>query len=196
MKLALMYTTLERPIPRAEKALESAIKVAVSDEEITFCCQFYNPFSTMASVIRNVLKFKGKDEAERLQELVLSNASELIKKAREKVSLCADPDGRYRFIPYVPGTTHDHTKGGARSQMAPVALGGMDDPDVNGATICINGTLRELCVALGIPIIPVFCDEDAKLFHELINSAAQYPKIIEKPEWFDSYLVPEGSAWD
>ena len=80
--------------------------------------------------------------------------------------------------------------------MAPVSLGGLNDPGINGACICINGTLRELCTALGIPVIPVFCDEDAELFHELINSAEQYPKIYEKPEWFESYLVPEGSAWD
>ena len=80
--------------------------------------------------------------------------------------------------------------------MAPVSLGGLNDPGINGACICINGTLRELCAALGIPISPVFCDEDAELYPELINSMTQYPKIYEKPEWFDSYLVPEGSAWD
>ena len=80
--------------------------------------------------------------------------------------------------------------------MAPVSLGGLCDPGVNGAVICINGTLRSLCNALGLPVIPVFCDEDAAVFHELINSAKQYPKIYEKPEWFDSYLVPEGSLWD
>lgn len=189
MKMALMYTTLGRPIPRPEKGLMSAIEAALSNQEIVFCCQFYNPFSTISSIIHNVGKFQGKDEAERLKAKVFENATALIKRTREKVILCRDPEGIYHYNPYGKGD-------GRRSQMAPVALGGMNDPNVNGACICINGTLRELCAALGLPIIPVFCDEDAKLFQELINSAVQYPKIYEKPEWFDSYLVPEGSAWD
>ena len=80
--------------------------------------------------------------------------------------------------------------------MAPVALGLPDDSDVNGGTICLNGAVNNMCNALGIKVIPAFCDEDAKLYHELINSMTQYPKIYEKPEWFDSYLVPEGCAWE
>lgn len=189
MKLALLYTTLERRIPRAEKGLESAIQVALSNQEIVFCCQFYNPFSTMSSIIHNVAKFEGKDRAESLRAKIFDNAKALIKRTREKVILCRDPDGRYHYNPYGKGD-------GRRSQMAPVALGGINDPNVNGACICINGTVRSLCSALGIPLIPVFCDEDAALFHELINSAEQYPKIYEKPDWFESCLVPEGCAWE
>ncbi len=189
MKLALMYTALGRRIPNPEKGLMSAIQVALSNQEIVFCCQFYNPFSTMSSIIYNVNKFEGKDAADKLRSVVLKNATELIKRTSEKVILCRDPEGRYHYNPYGKGD-------GRRSQMAPVSLGGLNDPGINGACICINGTLRELCAALGIPIIPVFCDEDARLFHELINSAEQHPKIYEKPDWFDSYLVPEGSAWD
>ena len=189
MKMALMYTALGRRIPRPEKGLMSAIEAALSDQEIVFCCQFYNPFSTMCSIIHNVNKFEGKDAADRLKALIRENATELIKRTRQKVIVCRDPEGRYHYNPYGKGD-------GRRSQMAPVSLGGLNDPGINGACICINGTLRELCAALGIPIIPVFCDEDAKLYHELINSMTQYPKIYEKPEWFDSYLVPEGSAWD
>jgi hypothetical protein len=80
--------------------------------------------------------------------------------------------------------------------MAPVSLGLMDDADVNGASICLNGAVGEMCVALGIERIPAFCDEDARLFVDILENAKQYPKINEKPEWFESYLVPEGSAWD
>lgn len=189
MKLALIYISLERPIPNAIKALDSAIYAALSDEEITFCCQFFNPFSTISNILYNITKFGSKDVADSLRAELVKKAPAIIKRTREKISVCRLDDGSFAYNP-------KNNSKGRRSQMAPVSLGLMTDADVNGASICLGGTVGNMCTALGLGTIPAFCDEDAKLFHDILNNQKQYPKINPKPEWFDSYLVPEGSAWD
>ncbi len=189
MKLSLIYTALEEPIPDSRAALQSAINAALSDDKITFCCQFYNPFSTMSAILWNIKKFEGAEEAKVLRDQIIAQAPEIIRKTREKVSLCKNPNtGAFSYNPY--GASMAKV-----SMMAPVALGLPDDSDVNGGTICLNGAVRNMCDAFGIKVIPAFCDEDATLFHDILNNAEQYPKIYEKPEWFEERLRPEGSEW-
>lgn len=188
MKLSLIYTNLSKPLPNALKGLESAIQVALSDQEITFCCQFYNPFSTINCVLWNIAKFGSKDVAEELRAKLIDNAAEIIKRTAEKVSVCRLDDGSFAYNP-------KNNSKGRRSQMAPVSLGLINDADVNGACICLNGTVGQMCEALGIGRIPAFCNEDAALFHDILNNAEQYPKINDKPDWFEDMLRPEGSEW-
>jgi hypothetical protein len=189
MKLTLIYSALEEPVPNSRAALQSAIDVALSDEKITFCCQFYNPFSTMSGILHNIKKFEGAEAANELQNQIRAQAPEIIRKTREKVSLCKNPEnGSFSYNPY--GAPR-----GRVSMMAPIGLGLPTDSDINGGTICLNGAVRNMCDALGIKVIPAFCDEDAKLFHDILNNAEQYPKINEKPEWFEDLLRPEGAEW-
>ena len=68
MKLTLIYSALEEPVPNSRAALQSAIDVALSDEKITFCCQFYNPFSTMSGILGNIRKFEGAEAAKLLNK--------------------------------------------------------------------------------------------------------------------------------
>ncbi len=188
-KFALTYITLDRPIPNPEKAFESAVQVALSNNKIICCSQVCNPLSAISAIIANVAKFQGKDKAESLRQTIICKAIPLIATTRKKILLCRDPNGLFHYNTY--GKVD-----GRRSQMAPVSLCGINEPGVNGAIICINATIGALCDALGIQCIPIFGNTDADIFHELINSAKQYPKIYDKPEWFDSYLVPEGSSWN
>ena len=189
MKLALLYTALDRPIPNPEKGLESAIQVALSNKKIVCCTQIRAPLSAIGLIISCVEKFDGKFRAEQLRQKVVDKSVQIIHKTRQKILLCRDTNGIFHYNPY-------GKLDGRRSQMAPVSLVGINEAGVNGALICINSTPLALCDALGINNIPVFCNEDADIFHEIINSEKQYPKIYEKPDWFDSCLVPEGSLWD
>ncbi|MBQ8322022.1 MAG: hypothetical protein IJX92_06630 [Clostridia bacterium] len=190
MKLSLIYSALSEPIPNAIQGLQSAITAALSDQEIVFCCQFYNPFSTINSILSNIAKFDSKTKADDLRAQIIAKAPAIIKRTREKVSLCRLPDGSFAYNPYY------YERKSYRSQMAPVSLGLKDDADVNGACICLSGAVGNMCQALGIGKIPAFCDEDANLFHDILNNAEQYPKINPKPDWFDSCLVPEGTVWN
>ena len=189
MKLGLMYTALGAYLPNAEAALDSTIDAAMSDQKITFCCQFYNPLTTICTIMHNMKSFGNEKRAEELRAQLVSRAPDLIKATKRKVSLCKRSDGSYGYNPTLTGS------GCRRSQCAPVGLGLQDEGDVNGGSISLNGVMRSLCGALGLPVIPAFGEEDSKLFYELIENATVWEKKNPKPEWFDSYLVEEGAVW-
>ena len=186
MKLGLMYTTLSRPLPYAERALESAVAAALSKQEIVFCCQFYNPLTTIVTILNNIKKFDSPERAEELRRIIVRSAPELLRATKRKVELCRKPDGSFSYNP----------EGASRlSQKAPVGLGYHDEGDVNATSICSNGVMRSVANILGLPRVGLFGTEDSQLFLELLENASEYPKINEKPDWFDSCLVEEGTVW-
>jgi hypothetical protein len=135
------------------------------------------------------IKFGKEERAEELRAQLVARAPDLIRATKRKVSLCKRSDGSYGYNPTLTGG------GCRRSQCAPVGLGLSDEGDVNGGSISLNGVMRSLCGALGLPVIPAFGTEDSKLFYELIENATVKKKVNPKPEWFDSYLVEEGAVW-
>ena len=175
MKLGLIYANLGIAIPRAEKALESTITAAMSDQEITFVCQFYNPLTTICNLLNSVGKVSGNERKEELRQVLIEKAPELIRRTRDKVLTCRSMtyDGVFRYQKY-------GDKSGGVSQGLAVGLRVHDD-DVNGCSIAVNGVVPYICGMLGLPKIPLFGEEDRKLFMELIESAEQYPKINEYP---------------
>lgn len=175
MKLGLIYSSLGIAIPRAEKALESTIAAAMSDQEITFVCQFYNPLTTICNLLNSVGKVSGNERKEELRQVLIEKAPELIRRTRDKVLTCRSMtyDGVFRYQKY-------GSKSGGVSQGLAVGLRVYDD-DVNGCSIAVNGVVPYICGMLGLPKIPLFGEEDRKLFMELIESAEQYPKINEYP---------------
>lgn len=186
MKIGLIYSSLGIAIPRAERALESAIFAALSDQEITFVCQFYNPLVTICNLLRSVGMVSGDARREELRQVLIAKAPELIKKTKEKVLCCRSMtyDGVFRY------NKHGSLAGGVSQGMA-VGLRCYDD-DINGCTIAISGVVPHICEMLGIHKIPVFGEEDKKLFLELIESAEQYPKVNEYPgdDYYYSYDTP------
>ena len=188
MKLGLMYTALGQFLPNAEAALDSTIDAAMSDQKITFCCQFYNPLTTICTIMHNMKKFGKEERAEELRAQLITRAPELIRATKRKVSLCKRDDGSFGYNP-------THSGSGCKlSQRAPVSLGVLEG-DVNGGSISLNGVMRSLCGALALPVIPAFGTEDTKLFYELIENATVKEKVNPKPEWFEDYLVEEGALW-
>lgn len=173
MKIVLMYSAFGEPLPNAVAALNSAIDAALSDEEITFVCQYYNPLITIANILDNIKNGGDTETSDRLREVIKNRAAELIKKTREKVSLCKKPDGAFGYK-VVGGICH--------SQGAPVALGG-NESDVNGASISSMGILSNLARIFGIELPTLFGSEDSKLFLELMAVAEVYPKIHPKPDF-------------
>jgi len=180
MKLSLMYTSLGGFLPNAEAAMNSAIDVSMSDQEIVFCCQFYNPLVTMQNILYNMRKNGSAEKAEALQQIIINRAPEFLRKTKKKVSTCLRPSGVFSYNP----TAHSRF-----SQKAPVGLG-LDEGDVNATSICSTGIVRNVCIDLGIPRIPLYCKEDSELFYDIIKNSEQWEKIYEKPEWFDAAIDP------
>ena len=173
MKLTLMYSAFGEPLPNAVAALNSTIDAALSDEEITFVCQYYNPLITIANILDNIKNGGDAETSDRLREVIKNRAAELIKKTREKVSLCKKPDGAFGYK-VVGGICH--------AQGAPIALG-VNESDVDASSISISGVLYNLARVFDIEQVAVFGIEDSKLFFELMNEAQVHPKINPKPDF-------------
>ncbi len=185
MKISLMYSSLGRPLKYPLQALESTVKAALSDQEIVFCCQFYNPLTTITGILNNIKKFGSPEKSEVLRREIVASAPALLSATLRKVSLCRKLDGSFSYNPGGKGRL---------SQKAPVALG-INEGDVNATSICTNGVMRSIAGILGLPRLNLFGTEDSKLFFELLESAEQRPKVNPKPDWFDSCLVEEGTVW-
>ncbi len=180
MKFSLIFTALGGHMNNAVAAINSAMDAAMSDEKIGFCCQFYNPLVTVNNILLNI-KRSGKEElANKLGAAVIARAPEYISKTKEKILTCKCKDGGFSYNP-------GHSS--ALSQKAPVGLG-ENESDVNAASICSTGCMRNLCVNLGIPEIPLFSSQDGALFYDLIENARVHEKIYEKPDWFDDAIDP------
>ena len=101
------------------------------------------------------------------------NAAYLIRNTYNKSAVFKKPDGAFS---YYPETSI------ASSQGAPVALVGLPEGDVNATAIASTGTLINMCLALGIKPIPIFCREDGEIFLDLIKNAEPIVKTEPIPE--------------
>jgi len=173
MKIVLLYTSFERPFPNAIKALESTIEVISGDETPRWVCCYYNPWITLHNLFSNVRKFGDAKKVSELEALVQKNAAALIRNTRDKSEVFKKPDGAFS---YYPETSI------ASSQGAPVALVGLPEGDVNATTIASTGTLMNMCKALGIEPVSIFCREDGEIFLELIKNAKPIVKTEPIPE--------------
>lgn len=180
MKLVLIYAQCKRPVPNALAALGSCVKAAMSSEEITFVCQFYNPIVTMANLIDIVAARNGADAGADLRKKMKELAPDMIRVTKRKVMLCKKPDGSFSYNP-------NHSC--FVSQSAPITDKNMNEGDVNASSISSTGMTGHFARIFGIPEMPLFCLEDAKIFHELLATAEVKPKTIARPEWMDDWMA-------
>lgn len=174
MKIGLLYGTCKAPIPRPDQALESALAAALSDEPITFVCQFYNPLVTINNILNSFVSLGRVEDEKRLRARIRALAPKLIKITYEKLKGHRVPEnGAFTY-------NLNRTSDGV-SQGMHVGVPGLSNGGVNGTCICANGTVRGLFATLGFPRIPLYCDEDADLFFDLIRNAKVYEKTVPYP---------------
>jgi len=173
MKIGLLYGACKAPIPRPDKAIESALAAALSDEPIVFVCQFYNPLVTINNILGSFVKLGRKEDEERLRERIRNMAPELIRITYQKLKGHRYENGAFTY-------NLDRSSNGV-SQGMHVGVPGKSTGGVNGTCICANGTVRGLFLTLGVPRVPLYCDEDSDLFFELIENAKVYEKDTPYP---------------
>lgn len=172
MKISAACTVLEIPLPYSDKSIESAIQAALSDEKITFCCEFYNPWCAINSVIK-LAKLVGKEnDLAKLRDILREYAPALVRKTKEKILCCRRDEGVFSY-----GTTCTIEI----SQGASVTVKGTVEGDVNATTISSTGTVHSMFTALGIPKLPLFTIEDGELLMELMMNAPSIKKVHKNP---------------
>lgn len=180
MKITMAYQGLSKPLPNAEAAFRSCVKVICNKTNNPQITSHYNPWITMSMILSNVNSFGDPALAESLKSEMTEKLPEMIRATADKVQAFQKADGSFSYKP--EGSSY-------HSQGAPVAVPFTAEGDVNGNSLASSGIAAHIASSLGIPRIPFYTEEDSKFFFELIESASQSKKRYPRPE----KMIPDKS---
>ena len=167
MKLGLCYPGFGASLPYPEKSFESAMAAVLSDEPVTFGCEFYNAWAAMNAAIKS-MEFSGDTAlTEKCRKRLIEMAPELIRVTGEKMAKCRVSDGSFAYF------TEESGKTCPKSQGVPVGLDNVREGDINGNGCSTQAPLRHMFAAFGVTPPPFFCEEDAELVFEIMNLNSQ-----------------------
>ena len=165
MKLGLCYPDFGAALPYPEKSFESAMAAVLSDQPVTFGCEFYNAWAAINAAFKS-MEFSGDTALlEKCRKRLIDMAPELIRVTGEKMAKCRVSDGSFAYF------TEESGKTCPRSQGALVALDNVREGDVNGNACSTQAPLRHMFQTFGADVPPFFCEEDAALVFDIMNSA-------------------------
>ena len=168
MKVAISYTACGKRINYAERAFESAVAATLSDEVPTGVTSVFNPWVCISHLLKNLTAAGETEKVAQLRARLIENAAEMIRITREKLIPYKADDGAYSY---------NRGRNAYRSQGAYVAIKDTCEGEINGNGLATNGTMREICAALGIERVPYYTVQDSELFLELIDPAKGNPKL-------------------
>ena len=159
MKATLVYSFDKRMMNHVDKALDSCIKVVLSDEVATRLVDITNPWVAMINLI-NMIRKAGNDAlADEFIAKIKKNAPELINATADKLKIYSHPDKTFSFLPEFTNPV---------SQNVPVALKNEREGDINATVISYNSAKRILTL-IGVPSPEFFCDADYAEFLSIID---------------------------
>lgn len=162
MKIGMTYTSFGATLPYPDRSFESARYAIMSDEPVTFACEFYNAWAALRAVLKN-MDFAGKCElAAELRADLRNNAPAMIRKTAEKMALTACEDGSFAYFTAHSGKTCPTSQG------APVALDNVREGDINGNGCSTSAPLKHMFAAFGVKMPPMFSKADGEFFFELL----------------------------
>ncbi len=189
MKLISTYSYHSRLIPNADKAMNSAIQIALEPNSDYHVCCVYNPWVTMYLVISLTEQHGDAAQAEQLRAQVLEKSAQLISTTFGKLK-------NYK----VDGGFHYHrTLMANTSQEAPVACATEFEADVNATCISSSGILSYMYGAFGVPSdkqVRLYYEEDKNQFFDELSSIQSVVKKDPEPaeaETFDGYDASLGN---
>ena len=175
MKICLTHSAFNAPLPYAEQAFDSCIEVLSSDKRSGMMTSYFNPWTTLKMIIDNIRAHDSEEKAEKLSAKLRDSAAVMAVGTADKVVEYRKADGSFSYSP---------NRSSHQSQGAPVAVPNTPEGDVNGNALASTGIVTNVCSTLGIPRVPMFCEEDGKLFFELMENSYPSKKIYPRPEKF------------
>ena len=166
LKIASTFNRIKREFPRPLLAIESAITIAKSRKPIPSVCHALNPWYALSVIITNVRDFNTSDDKERvmkevdgLRRYILENSADMIRAAREKLSVLKMSDGSFEMSA--------NGKNGY-SQGMPVSLPECHEGNVN-AYICTRAVPAHIFNILGYENMPLFGEAERMLFVNILE---------------------------
>ena len=159
MKISCAYRSLGKPLPNMTKAFTAAVDIACNAElpmSDGITC-VYNPPFTMLNLFSTMKDVGDTENYEKSKKILRERSAELLVKTADKVKKYAEPDGSFSYAIGHPSPT---------SQGMSVCIPGLPESDVNSNSLA-RGSRTMTLKALDIPVMPIFDEQDAKLFFEL-----------------------------
>ena len=164
MKIGMTYIGFGATLPYPDKSFESARRAIVSDEPVTFACEFYNAWAALRAVLTNMDSSGETEKASHLRAELRKNAPDMIRKTAEKMALTACDDGSFAYFTARSGKTCPTSQG------ALVALDNVREGDINGNGCSTSAPLKHMFAAFGVKMPPMFSVADGEFFFELLSS--------------------------
>ncbi len=166
-KISKIYNWSGNKIPYVDAAIDTTMKVMVSDLEPQTGVDVYNPWHVLGELIKNKRKCHGATDAEMKAVLdkIYAFAPHAIRVSAEKVK---------QFKKYDGGLGGTATAGQASAYGSIVAVPGTNESNINGASCASSALVSSVYYGLDIPDlkVPLFpCD-----------ALDEYLAIIEKNE--------------
>jgi hypothetical protein len=159
VKICVEYKIMDLIIPYTENIFEASVKRIEKDVSSSVMgCD--NPWKTMNTLFNLISKRCDQETVYSLRTRLWRRAPELIEKTRERVLDFQNPDGTFRY-----NNSNQNTAYGA-----PVGVKGVAEGSINATAIASTSTVANMCYALGIPKIDIFCIEDGRIFLDAMQS--------------------------
>ena len=159
MKGMLIYTQEKRPFRYAEQAVDSAIKMMVSDDEPKRIVDITNPGNALINILNTKRRLEGEEAAEKLRLRVAARGAEICRSSVEKLLPYVQKQDVFSFFPYVVGEV---------SQNVPAAVPGTAEGDVN-ATVIAYGHLKRVMMLIGVKDTYIYGGEEYRDFLGIID---------------------------
>ena len=179
MKLSMTHRYCKVPLPYAEEATRSIIKVAELPDENgdSHMCNNFNLWRTIGDMFGRF----PEEKREAIREIMKPHYERMIRATIERLAPHKRKNGGFSYFKVGPCN---------RSQSAPVGCVSIAESDVNATTIGCMGIAGSLCRSLGVPFIRPYCPEDGDYFLELIAKSPSVKK--RQKELGDLYTYDNG----
>ena len=174
MKIAISYPVFNAKIKHATAAFESAVHAITSNEPIEFACEFYNPWAAVSAILSH--GDLNESEKAAMRARLRECAPEMIRATTKKMKSTQTNEGNFAYFSASSGECCAYAQG------ARVSLDNVWESDINGNGCSVNGPLREMFKAFGIPIVPVFTQQDADLVFDIMRLPTQKNDNLQHKE--------------
>ena len=167
MKIAGVYESLYREIPRVDKAIEATLNAITSTEVAGGIVDVWNPWSALNTCLKNLRIFGSGEQAAAVRLGMLENMDEAIDASKQKLSTFLKTDGSFSYHPKMATST---------MQGAPCSVPGINEGDMDGAALAMY-MVSSINEALGAAkTVKVYGRADGIEFMSIIENASPIRK--------------------
>lgn len=161
MKIACVYDSMQREIPRAELALEAAVSALTSTEEPNGIVDVWNPWVAISKIIDSVKRHESNDAAKKIINGFYAKAPAAIKATTANIAKYKKPDGSFSYTQKYACST---------MQMAPCGVPNTAEGDIDAMKISSSSMVSSIAQVLGMSPLPFFGQYEAALFLNELNA--------------------------